>query len=98
MSNEKMEKNEVQKLDDTQTTEVAGGYTALIDWPSWKKRHCDNCGRVIGENLKGLQSPDNKHHICQDCIKSFKEMIPSKDGKGGYIKYIKENYGIDVSY
>ena len=94
MENEKMESNNnnIKELKLNDLGEVYGGYTKIIDWPSLSKKHCDNCRKVIGDSLKGLQSQDGNHHLCEDCINDIKRMIPN-----GYENYIKTSFNIEIS-
>lgn len=85
--------NEIKQLNENDLESVAGGYTSIVDWPSWRKKHCDNCKKVIGEDLKGLQSPDGDHHLCENCINDIKRMMPN-----GYETYIENVYHIKLNY
>ena len=93
MENEKMESNNnnIKELKLNDLEEVSGGYSKIIDWPSLSKNRCDNCRKVIGGSLKGLQSYDGNHHLCEDCINDIKRMMPN-----GYENYIKKSFNIEM--
>ncbi len=74
-NNKEMENNEIEKIDNEQTANIAGGRDGFFHNWNIRKTFCDNCDRVIdGDKVIGVTLKDGRI-FCDVCVTKYRNLL-----------------------